>query len=483
MLIRIVSNAFNVAVDQLSSGQQGNQILARIQRFLLLADLADKRLLVDAAEDDTGEPDLGGATPSIELVRVTVMSKTAEVILLDATLRAFRYGMTMVFGPVACGKSTVLRLILGEVAPSSGRITVPSGSMVYCDQDVWLPYVCIQNSIVGGAVLDMQRYTLLIRACGLEEEFGQLPAGDMTVIGSPGCSLSVSLKQRISLARAVYDRPTTIVLDDPLNGVDYNTASQIYERLFGRRGLVFKWECTVIMATNDFRHLRLADALFTLGYDGRVQSQDVTTYTSAANARAVLCDSNGIFCCTPDTEGSPQPPLQLQLFGPLHEDEIHRHSQDLSLYSYFQQPAGGSRTWPCSAAVTAAAVMEKMPEIFWSSSLSKDVLTSASVAGYAAFGVANIMCNRIAAHLYFTRISTKSSLDLHWSLIKTLMKATPEFVANINAISLLKLFDDDLETISRTLPITLMQCSFSKLPISSSFQAALGAAHFDLLVC
>ncbi|OAR03491.1 hypothetical protein LLEC1_04187 [Akanthomyces lecanii] len=466
--ISLLSNAFNVAVNRISNGQQGSQILASVQQFLLLDDVADKRLLVIAAENNNDEPDPGGATPSIELVRVTVMSKTAEVILLDATLRAFRYGTTMVFGPVASGKSTVLRLILGEVAPSSGRITVPSGSMVYCDQEVWLPYVCIQNSILGSAVLDMQWYTLLIRACGLEEDFGQLPDGDMTVIGSPGCALSLSLKQRISLARAVYDCPTTIVLDDPLNGVHYDTASQIYERLFGRRGLVFKWECTVIMATSDFGHLRLADALFTVGYDGRVQSQDVTTYTSAANTRAVLCDSNGIFSCAPTTEEDAQ---SAQQSPSLHDDErLHRHSQDMSLYSYFQQPAGRSRIWSWSVAVTTAAIMERMPQVFWGFSLSKDDLTSAYVAGYAALGVASVVCNRIAARLYFLRISTKSSLDLHWNLIRTLMNATPEYVSATNAMTLLKLFDDDLETISRALPITLMRCLYAM-----AFVVALGA--------
>ncbi|KAM3521153.1 hypothetical protein NHJ13051_006424 [Beauveria bassiana] len=232
----------------------------------------------------------------------------------------------------------------------------------------------------------------------------------------------------------LYNRPTTIVLDDPLNAVQYNMASQIYENLFGDRGLVFNWECTVIMATNDFGHLQFADALFTVGYDGRMKSQIATTYRSAAN--------------------------------PDERDKTATHGQDASLSSYFQQPAGKKtiRTWYISVAATA--IMEKMLEIFWSLSLSDSVLSPAYVAGYAAFGVASVLCNRMAAHLYFTRISTKSSIELHWRLVKTVMVATPEFVSNANIVSLLKLFDEDLETISRRLPITLMQRSFTLMGVT-----------------
>ncbi|KAM0745109.1 hypothetical protein ACQRIT_000493 [Beauveria bassiana] len=368
--------------------------------------------------------------------------------------------MTMIFGPVACGKSAVLRLILGEFTPSSGRLTVSSGPMVYCAQHVWLPFVCIQNGIVGDAVFDEEWYALVIRACGLEHEFEQLPDDDMTVIDGPRGRLSVSMKQRISLARAVYNRPTTIVLDDPLNAVQYNMASQIYENLFGDRGLVFNWECTVIMATNDFGHLQFADALFTVGYDGRMKSQIATTYRSAANIRAMLHDSNGLFNFPPTLEEAPESPLHPQPEEPDERDKIATHDQDASLSSYFQQPAGKKtiRTWYISVAATV--IMEKMLEIFWSLSLSDSVLSPAYVAGYAAFGVASVLCNRMAAHLYLTRISTKSSIELHWRLIKTVMVATPEFVSNANIVSLLKLFDEDLETISRRLPITLMQRSF-----------------------
>ncbi|KAM3428816.1 hypothetical protein NHJ13734_008442 [Beauveria thailandica] len=160
-----------------------------------------------------------------------------------------------------------------------------------------------------------------------------LPDDDMTVIDGPRGRLSVSMKQRISLARAVYDCPTTIVLDDPLNTVQHNMASQIYENLFGARDLVFSWECTVIMATNNFGHLQFADALFTVGYDGRVKSQMATTYRSAANTRALLQDSNDLFNFPPTSEEAPESRLHPQPEEPDERDKIATQGQDASLSS------------------------------------------------------------------------------------------------------------------------------------------------------
>ncbi|KAM3428813.1 hypothetical protein NHJ13734_008439 [Beauveria thailandica] len=164
-----------------------------------------------------------------------------------------------------------------------------------------------------------------------------LPDDDMTVIDGPRGRLSVSMKQRISLARAVYDCPTTIVLDDPLNTVQHNMASQIYENLFGARDLVFSWECTVIMATNNFGHLQFADALFTVGYDGRVKSQMATTYRSAANTRALLQDSNDLFNFPPTSEEAPESRLHPQPEEPDERDKIATQGQDASLSSCFEQ--------------------------------------------------------------------------------------------------------------------------------------------------
>jgi ATP-binding cassette, subfamily C (CFTR/MRP), member 1 len=53
-----------------------------------------------------------------------------------------------------------------------------------------------------------------------------------------------------ALARALYARPTILVLDDTLTGLDGKTENQIVENLFGPDGLVRKLGISVFLVTN-----------------------------------------------------------------------------------------------------------------------------------------------------------------------------------------------------------------------------------------
>lgn len=50
--------------------------------------------------------------------------------------------LTMVIGPVACGKSTLLKGVLGEVPISTGKVYTEDGPIAFCDQTPWLT-VCV----------------------------------------------------------------------------------------------------------------------------------------------------------------------------------------------------------------------------------------------------------------------------------------------------------------------------------------------------
>jgi ABC-type bacteriocin/lantibiotic exporter with double-glycine peptidase domain len=117
--------------------------------------------------------------------------------LQDITLRIPRSSFTMLIGTSGCGKSTLLKALLGEVPCLSGKVTLPSKSIAYCDQTPWHMNGTIQESIIAMSGLDESWYASVIRACALEEDLEQLPRGDMTVIGSKGIALSGGQSQRI----------------------------------------------------------------------------------------------------------------------------------------------------------------------------------------------------------------------------------------------------------------------------------------------
>ena len=61
-----------------------------------------------------------------------------EPVLRDVNLTITESEMTMIIGPVGCGKSTLCKALLGEVPCSKGFIYVPQLDVSFCDQTPWL---------------------------------------------------------------------------------------------------------------------------------------------------------------------------------------------------------------------------------------------------------------------------------------------------------------------------------------------------------
>lgn len=118
-------------------------------------------------------------------------------LLKDITMNVPRGKLTMLIGPVGCGKSTLLKAILGEVPTMGGTVQMSSVSVAYCDQTPWHMNGSIQKSIVCFSEFEKRWYDTVVQACGLVEDFKQLPHGDQYVIGSRGIALSGGQSQRI----------------------------------------------------------------------------------------------------------------------------------------------------------------------------------------------------------------------------------------------------------------------------------------------
>ncbi|KAI7973273.1 hypothetical protein EIK77_004550 [Talaromyces pinophilus] len=125
-------------------------------------------------------------------------------VLRDISINIPKSSITAITGPVACGKSTVLKTLLGEALPLSGRMSISSdhGGIAYCGQNPWLVSGTIRDNIVGYSAsnnpqFDAEWYKTTLWACCLEEDLDDLPDGDSTKVGSNGDSLSGGQKQRI----------------------------------------------------------------------------------------------------------------------------------------------------------------------------------------------------------------------------------------------------------------------------------------------
>jgi ATP-binding cassette subfamily C (CFTR/MRP) protein 1 len=178
----------------------------------------------------------------------------SPVVLQGVNLKIPKATITMVTGPVASGKSVLLKSIIGEADCRSGDIRVTAGSIGYCSQTPWIIHGTIKDIICCSSestFIDEEWYEAVIEACDLNSDILALPDGDRTVVGSRGSTLSGGQKQRVAVARALYSRPHLFVLDDILSALDKATENSVFDRLFGANGLLKKMGSTVILATQN----------------------------------------------------------------------------------------------------------------------------------------------------------------------------------------------------------------------------------------
>ena len=120
-----------------------------------------------------------------------------ESVLKDLTLEIMDRTLTMIIGPVGCGKTSLLKAILGELSITKGRVVVGCREIAYCGQRPWLTNKTIRQNIMGETGSDNTWYDTVIWSCALNEDIALLPDGSDTVVGSSGISLSEGQRQRV----------------------------------------------------------------------------------------------------------------------------------------------------------------------------------------------------------------------------------------------------------------------------------------------
>ncbi|XP_029288886.1 cystic fibrosis transmembrane conductance regulator isoform X3 [Cottoperca gobio] len=180
-------------------------------------------------------------------------------VLKNISLYLEKGKMLAVAGSTGSGKSSLLMMILGELVPSEGKIR-HSGRVSFSPQTSWIMPGTIRDNILFGLTYDEYRYTSVIKACQLEEDFALLPEKDKTLLLEGGVTLSGGQRARLGLARAVYKDADLYLLDAPFTHLDIVTEKEIFEKCVCK-GMASK---TRIVVTSKLEHLKRADRILLL---------------------------------------------------------------------------------------------------------------------------------------------------------------------------------------------------------------------------
>ncbi len=205
--------------------------------------LAD--IVLAPPEEDAATAPADVIEPSLEVRGLSFRYSDAEpFIVLNCTFAVAPGESVAVVGPSGGGKTTLVKLMLGLLAPTDGKIL--AGGI-----DIQKLGIHRYRRLVGTVMQDDQLFAGSIadnisffdpspdqsaiehfaRLAAVHDDIGAMPMGYNTLIGDMGAALSGGQKQRILLARALYKQPRILFLDEATSALDVQKERAVNEAI------------------------------------------------------------------------------------------------------------------------------------------------------------------------------------------------------------------------------------------------------------
>lgn len=215
----------------------------------------------------------------LDVERLLYVPQGTKRVVLNSLTFSLRPGASLgIVGNSGAGKTTLGKMLVGSVLPTSGAVRMDlmdlrnwdqrqlGQSIGYLPQDVQLFPGTIKSNIarMRSDASDQDIYDAAILA-DVHDMIARLPEGYETFVAADGSPLSGGQKQRIGLARAFFGNPRMVVLDEPNSNLDAAGDKALSQALALARQQVI----TVIVITQKSSILRDVDNIMLLA-DGQI---------------------------------------------------------------------------------------------------------------------------------------------------------------------------------------------------------------------
>ena len=189
----------------------------------------------------------------IQLENVEYSYETrSQIVLSNITFEVPLYSQIGIVGESGSGKSTLVNLMLGLLKPNKGEVKVDGKNIQsnlkswqhqigYVPQNIYLMDDTLKNNIALGEEtedIDDKLIKDAVKLSGLQNFISNLPNGLDTIVGERGAQISGGQLQRVGIARALYNKPKVLILDEATSSLDLDTEKNLMKEIEKLKGTI-----------------------------------------------------------------------------------------------------------------------------------------------------------------------------------------------------------------------------------------------------